>query len=98
MARPSHVFAPKARASSYPLEEAALNLSRAGEMLQEMLADFPERASLAREILLAEQEGDRITHDIFSRLNQTFVTPIDREDIILLASALDDVVDLTEEC
>ena len=59
--------------------------------------DFPERAALAREILLCEQEGDRITHDIIHRLNQTFVTPIDREDILELASALDDVVDLTEE-
>ena len=52
---------------------------------------------LARDILVCEQEGDRITHDIIQRLNQTFVTPIDREDILALASALDDVVDYTEE-
>src|ERR687893_1579060 len=62
-----------------------------------MLRDFPESATLARDILLCEQEGDRITHDIVHRLNQTFVTPIDREDILELASALDDVIDLTEE-
>ncbi len=97
MARLSQVFVPKDREFFDLFEEAALNISRAGEMLEEMLSSFPEKASLARDILLAEQEGDRITHDIFSRLNQTFVTPIDREDIILLASALDDVVDLTEE-
>ena len=97
MARLSQVFVPKDREFFDLFEEAALNVARAAEMLQEMLAAFPERASLARDILLAEQEGDRITHDIFSRLNQTFVTPIDREDIIELAKALDDVTDLTEE-
>ena len=47
--------------------------------------------------MICEQEGDRITHDIIQRLNQRFVTPIDREDIYELASALDDVVDYTEE-
>ena len=62
-----------------------------------MLRDFPERNELAREILNCESEGDRITHDIIQRLNQTFVTPLDREDIHELASALDDVVDYTEE-
>ncbi len=97
MARLSQVFVPKDREFFDLFEEAALNVARAGEMLEEMLSAFPERASLARDILLAEQEGDRITHDIFSRLNQTFVTPIDREDIIELAKALDDVTDLTEE-
>ena len=78
-------------------EEAGGNILRCAGLLEEMLRDYPERNELAREILIAEQEGDRITHDIIKRLNQTFVTPIDREDIILLASALDDVVDLTEE-
>jgi uncharacterized protein len=62
-----------------------------------MLDNYPEQGDLAREILICEQEGDRITHDIIQRLNQTFVTPIDREDILALASALDDIVDFTEE-
>ena len=48
-------------------------------------------------MVVCEQEGDRITHDIIQRLNQTFVTPFDREDIIALASALDDIVDFIEE-
>ncbi|MBA3509226.1 MAG: DUF47 domain-containing protein, partial [Thermoleophilaceae bacterium] len=47
--------------------------------------------------LRCEQEGDRITHDIIQLLNKRFVTPIDREDIYALASALDDVVDFAEE-
>ena len=48
-------------------------------------------------MLKAEQEGDRITYYIIQRLNSTFVTPIDREDIYALATQLDDVVDYTEE-
>jgi predicted phosphate transport protein (TIGR00153 family) len=78
-------------------EEAGGNILRAAALLEEMLRDFPESNQLAREILICEQDGDRITHDIIQRLNQTFVTPIDREDIYELASALDDVVDFTEE-
>jgi len=62
-----------------------------------MLHVFPENKEFARDILICEQEGDRITHDIVKRINQTFVTPIDREDILLLASGLDDIVDFTEE-
>jgi predicted phosphate transport protein (TIGR00153 family) len=62
-----------------------------------MLESWPEKSELAREILLAEQEGDRITHDIIQRLYSTFVTPIDREDILALASGLDDILDFTEE-
>jgi predicted phosphate transport protein (TIGR00153 family) len=52
---------------------------------------------LGRDILKAEQEGDRITHDIIRRLNTTFVTPIDREDIYALATQMDDIVDHIEE-
>ena len=78
-------------------EEAASNILRAADLLDQMLRGYPENAGLARDILICEQEGDRITHDIIQRLNQTFVTPIDREDIYALASALDDVVDYTEE-
>ena len=62
-----------------------------------MLENWPESADLAREILLAEQEGDRITHEISQRANSTFVTPIDAEDIYALAGKLDDIVDHIEE-
>jgi uncharacterized protein Yka (UPF0111/DUF47 family) len=78
-------------------EQAAQNAVRTAELFHEMLLDFPDSAHLAKDILLAEQEGDRITHAIIQRLNETFVTPIEREDILELASALDDVVDHTEE-
>jgi hypothetical protein len=78
-------------------ERAGLNIVRAAELLDEMLARYPETADLARDILACEHDGDRLTHDVINRLNQTFVTPIDREDILQLASALDDIVDYTEE-
>ncbi len=97
MARLSQVFAPKDRAFFDLFEEAANNVLRAAELLDEMLRTFPEHHDLARSILLCEQEGDRITYDMIQRLNSTFVTPIDREDILALASGLDDIVDLTEE-
>jgi predicted phosphate transport protein (TIGR00153 family) len=62
-----------------------------------MLEGWPDNAELSRDVVVCEQEGDRITHDIIQRLNSTFVTPIDREDIYALASALDDIVDFIEE-
>ena len=97
MARLSQVFVPKDREFFDLFEEASGNIVRAAELLEEMVKGFPDTRELGREVLLCEQEGDRITHDIIHRLNQTFVTPIDREDILELTSALDDVVDLTEE-
>jgi uncharacterized protein len=95
--RLSQVLAPRDRQFFDLFEEAGGNILRAAGLLEEMLRDFPERNALARDILICEQEGDRITHDIIQRLNQTFVTPLDREDIHELAAALDDVVDYTEE-
>ena len=97
MARLSQVFAPRDREFFDLFEEAGANILGAADLLDRMLRNYPDTKELAREILLCEQEGDRITHDIIQRLNQTFVTPIDREDILQLASALDDIVDLTEE-
>ena len=95
--RLSSVLAPRDREFFDLFEEAGGNIERAASLLEQMLADYPDRSDLARDILICEQEGDRITHDIIRRLNETFVTPIDREDIHSLASALDDVVDFTEE-
>ena len=78
-------------------ERAGANAVRAAELLDEMLAGFPDSRGLAADILVCEQEGDEVTHDIVRRLNQTFVTPIEREDILELVRALDDIVDYTEE-
>jgi predicted phosphate transport protein (TIGR00153 family) len=97
MPRLAQVFVPRDREFFDLFEEASTNIVRAADLLDQMLRAFPDRGDLARDILICEQEGDRITHDIIQRLNQTFVTPIDREDILGLAGGLDDVVDYTEE-
>jgi uncharacterized protein len=97
VSRLSQVFAPRDREFFDLFEEAGTNIARAADLLDQMLGTWPDRRELAKAILVCEQEGDRITHDIIHRLNATFVTPIDREDILELASALDDIVDYTEE-
>jgi uncharacterized protein Yka (UPF0111/DUF47 family) len=95
MARLSLV--PKDREFFNLFDEAGTNILHSAQLLTQLLKQWPDAGGLGREILICEQEGDRITHDIIHRLNSTSVTPIDREDIFALASALDDVVDYTEE-
>jgi uncharacterized protein len=97
MARLTRLFAPRERAFFDSFEAAGANIVRASGLLERMLSEWPEQGELAREVRDCEHEGDRITHDILQRLNATFVTPIDRDDIYALASALDNVVDHTEE-
>ena len=97
MAQLSRLFAPREREFFDLFEEAGANIVKAAGLLERMLQEWPDHGELGRDVLDCEHEGDRITHDIIRRLNQTFVTPIDREDIYALASALDDIVDYTEE-
>ncbi|MGO9902533.1 MAG: DUF47 domain-containing protein [Solirubrobacteraceae bacterium] len=97
MPRLAQVFGPRDRAYFELFEEAGRNIEQAADLLEELLSGYPDSKDLAQEILACEHTGDRITHDIINRLNHTFVTPIDREDILALASALDDIVDYTEE-
>jgi predicted phosphate transport protein (TIGR00153 family) len=79
------------------LASAAANVSRAAGLLDQVMTGWPERRELVREILICEQEGDRITHDLIHLLNTSKVTAIDRGDVLALAAALDDVVDYAEE-
>src|ERR687891_2685818 len=97
MVQLSKLFAPKEREFFDLFEEAGANIVRAAGLLERMIREWPDHGELARDVVVCEQEGDRITHDIIQRLNQTFVTPIDREDIYALASGLDDIVDFIEE-
>ena len=97
MIRLSQIFAPKEREFFDLFEEAGNNAVRAAELLELMLDTWPDHGEALRDVVVCEQEGDRITHDIIQRLNQTFVTPFDREDIIDLASSLDNIVDFIEE-
>jgi len=77
--------------------EAGHNTVTAARLLDQMMGSWPDDRGLSEQVLKAEQEGDRITHEIVNRLNTTFVTPIDREDIYGLATQMDDIVDYTEE-
>jgi uncharacterized protein len=81
------------------LEEAGRNTERSAVTLREMLAEFPERADLSRELLLCEQEGDRITHDIIHRLNGggRGSRPFGARDGHALATTVDDIVDYAEQ-
>ena len=97
MSRLSQIFAPKEREFFDLFEEAGTNAVRAAALLESMLEQWPDHGEKLRDVVVCEQEGDRITHDIINRLNQTFVTPFDREDIIALASGFDDIVDFIEE-
>jgi predicted phosphate transport protein (TIGR00153 family) len=67
-------------------------------LLEEMLAPDPAIWDKAEEIKEVEHKCDHLTHQIISRLNTTFVTPIDREDIHTLAKSLDDVMDAVDAC
>jgi len=88
---------PKDRVFFELFNQSGQNAVRAARLLKEMLENWPDESGLGREILLAEQEGDKITHSIVQRVNATFVTPLDGEDIYALATQLDDIVDFIEE-
>lgn len=77
--------------------DAAANAAEVAQVLADMLANFEDVERKARRMRDLEHRGDEITHQVFSALNSTFVTPIDREDIRALASQLDDFVDYMEE-
>jgi uncharacterized protein len=83
----------------YPLfTRAAENIVRAADDLAELVAAPPaERAPIAKRLKDAEHAGDELTHEILVKLNKTFVTPFDREDIYRLVASLDDVIDAMEE-
>ena len=97
MSRLSQMLAPREREFFDLFDEAGRNIARAGRLIAQIFAEWPDQRELVRELVECEHEGDRITHTIHRRLNKTFVTPIDREDIYALASVLDDVVDYIEE-
>jgi uncharacterized protein len=74
-------------------ERASSNLNKAGLAFKNLLDDFTSIESKVKLIKDIEHEGDIITHEIFDKLNRTFITPIDREDIHQITSEVDDVLD-----
>lgn len=76
--------------------QLSAHITTSAQILQNLFNDFEHRAKFADDIKQIEHQCDIITHDIIKRLNKTFITPIDREDIHALASGLDDIVDAIE--
>jgi len=79
------------------LTTSAMHLVAGSGILAEMLGDSADRKAIADRMQDAEHQADETTHEIAKRVNSTFITPFDREDIYALASGLDDVMDYMEE-
>ena len=78
-------------------ERSAKLLLEGSQVLNEVVKDFHDLPAQAHRMERLEHETDQVTHEIMARLNRTFITPLDREDIHQLAAALDDVMDYMEE-
>jgi len=77
--------------------DSANNLVTGARLLVELISDGSDREAIAEKMRACEHAGDECTHAIMHRLNESFITPFDREDIYDLASLLDDVMDYMEE-
>jgi hypothetical protein len=77
-------------------EAAAANVRQGADQLLAMVRDYTDVAAKAKTIKNTEHTGDDLTHETYELLNRIFVTPLDREDIAAITSALDDVLDLVE--
>jgi predicted phosphate transport protein (TIGR00153 family) len=77
--------------------DSANNLVTGARLLVELISEGSDREAIAEKIRACEHAGDECTHAIMYRLNESFITPFDREDIYDLASLLDDVMDYMEE-
>ncbi len=75
-------------------EEASVNNHKAALLLDKLCKNFKDPKKISDQIHQLEHEGDQISHKIYNEINSTFVTPLDREDIIMLTQTLDDVIDL----
>src|SRR3970040_2822510 len=80
------------------VNQMAQIILQGARMLKELLDDYRHVEERAAALKAVEEKGDDITHQIIDRLNRTFVTPLDREDILELAKQLDNVLDWIEAC
>lgn len=89
------IFMPKNKVFFELFEKVADNVAKMGVILKDIVAeaDFDKRASLISQVEDLEHANDELTHSVFTELGRNFITPFDREDIHLLATALDDVAD-----
>ena len=73
--------------------EMSTNITQGGMLLKEVFADFTDVPVRIQQLKTIEHRGDEMTHSILIKLNKTFITPFDREDIHALAASMDDVLD-----
>ena len=78
--------------------EAAGNIVEAMQLFRQNVETLEHKESYAEKLKDLENKGDEYTHIVIRELNQTFVTPMDREDLLQLAVKLDDVLDGVEAC
>ncbi len=90
-------FLPKEDRFFFLLHQSALNIQQVAHRFQDLMDNFENVPEKVREIKELEDFGDQVIHDITQSLHKTFVTPIDREDILALAGRLDDVIDAIDE-
>ena len=77
-------------------EEAADNVVKAAYAFRELVANWSLTSDKIKLIHDLEHEGDRMTHEVIDKLNRTFITPLDREDIHALTTVLDDIIDIIQ--
>ena len=90
-------FTPREDRFFFLLHQSTLNIQKVAERFQDLMENFENVAAKVGEIKELEEFGDQIIHDITHSLHRTFVTPLDREDILGLAASLDDVIDAIDE-
>ena len=90
-------FLPKEDRFFFLLHQSTLNMQKVSLCLHALMEDFDNVEGKVQEIKDLEEFGDEVIHDITLSLHRTFVTPIDREDIMSLAGRLDDVIDAVNE-
>ena len=94
---PKFRLVPQNRGFYELFDRSAGNLVQTAELLVDLLQHYPARRELVGRIKDHEHVGDDVTHEIVQLLSQSFVTPIDREDMYDLASALDDICDFMDQ-
>lgn len=90
-------FLPREEKFFFLLQQSAMNIQKVALKLQDLMEHYENVPAKVAEIKALEELGDELIHEIMRKLHRTFVTPLDREDISLLAERLDDVVDTIEE-
>ena len=90
-------FLPREEKFFFLLHQGAMNIQKVADKLQDLIEHYEDVPAKVEEIKTLEEFGDQVIHDLMQSLHRTFVTPIDHEDIALLAERIDDMVDAMEE-